>query len=179
MSKIGDYSSKPVELSKVCVERTQHHKGQNTILRKVRSCFNLNQCKGQYPLLSNFCPSILLDALDLCKDQMHEWPDGDNNFMQEYIQRKDLMNGINEEANQLVIVDGKNVRELDRGKALSVVPLATANPNNLQLRKCLLGNGDDQDWSTPSKGEDYLEVSFLNGVNEQDEEQMSEWVFKR
>lgn len=34
-------------------------------------------------------------------------PDGDNNFIQEYIQRKNLSNALNEDSNQLVVVEGK------------------------------------------------------------------------
>lgn len=73
-------SVKSLEISKAGMERATQHGGHYGELREVKSGFLLNQSTGQHPLLSNFHSFILLDALDLCRDNVFVWPDGDNNF---------------------------------------------------------------------------------------------------
>lgn len=179
VTETGCYSEKSLELLKVGVERTRHHGGHDCALQKVRSCFSLNHYKGQYHLLSNFHSSVLLDALDLCRDYVHEWPDGDYNFMQEHIQRNALENVTNEGTNQLVVAEENKDRVGNCCKVVPVVPLAIEDPNDFQVGRGVLGTMGEQDWSTLSKGEGYLEVLLLKGVNKRDEDCISEWVLQK
>lgn len=58
--------------------------------------------------MSKFHSSILLDALDLCTDNVFVMLEGDVNFIQEYIPKGVLSNVvIGDSNNQLVVVEGK------------------------------------------------------------------------